>query len=220
MSRTEKQNPVADGNKTNEQAKEPTYTIEGLSRGTNLSVTQKEDRVISLMEDLADTISLIDEKKEQLKLSGRVGTRELNAKLSVIQKAKIRNEIAVLTRIKKDLSSQVKTLSKGLKSFYKKSRQKTTRFNLKFAAKKENYHNKNHPAIEKAITAMVGAMEKDDVKTLNAELVKLNGSNGDVLIMKALLKAPKFLHTKVVANDEARKQYLQHFRNEIKKAKK
>ncbi len=138
-----------------------------------------------------------------------------NNKLTPIAKAKLRNDINEKKEEKKTLKTHISKLSKELMKEYRINAQGITRKSLRISARREKFHKRYGDNIRTSITKMITAFESDDITALQVELSKLDTKEGDALIMKALLKAPRFLHTKVVANADHRILYLQHFRTEL-----
>lgn len=195
--------------------------IEKLSRGADESISKKEDEVLKLMQDSITVVTEIKNKQNQIKNSGKLGPDGLYPTLSLFEKSMLRNEILTLKKLKKNIKSQISSLNKELKAEYKKRRQKNIRGSLRISARQDSYHGRNKSSIEKGISNMVDSMEKDDHDSLVKQLADLvEPKKEEALLMRALLKAPRYLHTKVVANVNARSGYLQHFRSQLKKGKK
>jgi len=203
---------------TSEQNLEATL-VEKLLSGTS-DINNKEAEVLNLMQDLTTVDAEIKNKQNQIKNSGKLGPDGLYPNLSLFKKSMLRNEILTLKKVKKKIKSQISGLNKELKSEYKKRKQKNTRGSLRISARRDSYHGRNKSSIEEAISNMVDSMEKDDHDSLVKQLADLEPKKVEALLMRTLLKAPRHLHTKVVANVNARSGYLQHFRSQLKKGKK
>ena len=151
----------------------------------------------------------------ELKSSGQRNGEGVVIKLSPFEKNVLRREKRNLTDAKKEYKAQISELSKLFSSLDKEEAKKERKASISKSAKKEPYHKQHGGAVKNAIANEVTAMGKGNRDTLKVELAKLDDKGGDALIMKTLMKAPRFLHTRVVANADHRILYLQHFRTEL-----
>jgi|GEM_PF-4452382 len=197
--------------------------LKNLAIGSGSSAKQianAEDQILVLESNLSITASRIAEIEEQLKNSGKFGLNGKTVGLSSFTKKSLYKEKRNLKKAKNNFKAQISELSRLYTALNKIDAKKDRRVSTHTSAKKESYHKQHGEAVKSAITQEIAAMGEQALAALVLNLSKLNSKEGDALIMKTLLKAPRFLHTKVVANKEARGGYLQFFRNELGVTKK
>ena len=213
---TAQQNETAQKNQTtgnNPDNFQPSYddnkNVTKLSKTTvyRKDLSAKEEKLAALMSDLLSCEEDINKMQTSVTSS--------NSNLTPIAKEKIRNDIRMEKSEKKILKAQISRLSKELKKEYKRNAQSLARKSLSISARKESFHKRYGSAVRIAITKAIAAIEKGNLDALKSELANLSEKDADTLLMKTLLKAPRHLHTKVVANKDAREGYLQHFRDEL-----
>ena len=164
------------------------------------------------LDRLGDEIVLADKEitslKKHSKSSGKLG----KSKLSRSQAAKNRNKVLQLEKIKRELQNRFSILDNKLYTVYKTEEKSNARKGIRKAAKKDDYHKRNSESIKTNLSKYVTGFEKGVAPILKADFAELKAENGDAFLMKKLLKAPNNLHTKVVANQTYRKEYLGHFK--------
>jgi hypothetical protein len=179
-----------------------------------------EDRLV----DSYAILDLVDEaiavKQEALRSSGKFTISGQSDRLNGFQKTKLRNEVRNLITTRKQIKKEISQIEKALTGSFRKDNNRIVKASVRNSAKKSSYHKRYNGAIKKAITKTVNAFSNDKVVALKSEVAKSDPIKGDAIMMQALLKAPRHLQTKVIANPDARKLYLQHFRNELKVGKK
>ncbi len=217
----EKQNETALKNQisgTNPENPQP-YN-DDIKNVTKLSETVVATTYLSVKEnDLAIKMSKVIACEEAInKMYASITSSNNN--LTPIAKAKLRNDINEKKEEKKTLKALISKLSKELKKEYQKNASGFTKKSLRISARKESYQKRYGNSIQNAISKMISALDSDNLTALKAELAKLSEKAGNALVMKVLLKAPRHLHTKVVANTVAREEYLQFFRSELGATKK
>jgi hypothetical protein len=173
---------------------------------------EKERELAEKMERLTAIKEMIEEKKRNISSS--------ESKLTSIAKAKLRFEITEHKVEVKSLKSDISKLSRELKAKYSDYKNGVSRKSIRIAAKKDSYHSKNAESIKNALNNYVVSMSEKQREYLKTEIEKTSGAKADTVVMRALLKAPRHLHTKVVANANARKGYFQHFRTGLGSTKK
>lgn len=187
------------------------------------SFAKNADSIEVQLEDLYsasdDIEAAIEEKTTYLKSSGRFKISGKMQKLSGFQKTKVRNEIRNLKKSLKIIRKDISQLEGSLTSSFQRDTNRIVRSNLRISAKRSSYHNRYNTNVKAAITKLVNGLSGEELKTLKANVGKSDSKKGDTLMMQALIKAPRNLLTKVAANPDARKEYMQHFRNELKVGK-
>ena len=189
-----------------------------LEKGSGTSAEQIsaiETRIPLLESKLSSVEASITAKVDELKNDDEIQDDGETLRLSPFKKKTMAKQKRYLKKAKKKLKSQISQLKKLYSSLLKDEARKERKVSISKTAKKEVYHKQHGGAINNAITNTVTAMEEGNRATLKVEVSKLDAKEGDALIMKTLVKAPRFLHTKVVANAENRILYLQHFRSEL-----
>ena len=163
-----------------------------------------------------DIEAAIEEKTDFLNSSGKFRVSGKRAKLSGFQKTKVRNEIRNLKKSLKIIKKDISGLEGNLTSSFQRDTNRIVRGNVRLSAKKGSYHNRFGGNVKTAITKLVAGLSSEELKTLKTNVTKSDSKKGDSFMLQALIKAPRNLLTKVAANSDARKEYMQHFRNELK----
>ena len=166
-----------------------------------------------------DIEAAIEEKSEYLNSSGKFRITGRRGKLSGFQKTKVRNELRNLKKSLKIIKKDISGLEGSLNSSFQRDTNRIVRGNVRISAKRSSYHNRFSGNVKTAITKLVAGLSSEELKTLKTNVTKLEFKKGDAIMMQALIKAPRHLLTKVAANSDARKLYMQHFRNELKVGK-
>jgi len=166
-----------------------------------------------------DIEEAIEEKTEYLNSSGKFKISGKRKRLSGFQKTKVRNEIRNLKKSRQIIKRDISKLERSLTSSFQRDTNRIVRSNVRMSAKRDSYHNRYSVNIKAAITKLVKGLSAEELKTLKANIAKSDSKKGDAFMMQALIKAPRNLLTKVAANPDARKSYMQHFRNELKVGK-
>ena len=167
----------------------------------------------------SDIESAIEEKTEYLNSSGKFKISGKRKRLSGFQKTKVRNEIRNLKKSRQIIKRDISKLERSLTSSFQRDTNRIVRSNVRMSAKRSSYHNRYSGNIKAAITKLINELSVEELKTLKANVAKSDSKKGDAFMMQALIKAPRNLLTKVAANPDARKIYMQHFRNELKVGK-
>ena len=166
-----------------------------------------------------DIEAAIEEKTEYLNSSGKFSISGKRKRLSGFQKTKVRNEIRNLKKSLKIIRKDISQLEGSLTSSFQRDTNRIVRGNVRISAKRSSYHNQYSTNVKAAITKLVNGLSGEELKTLKTNVGKSDSKKGDAFMMQALIKAPRNLLTKVAANPDARKEYMQHFRTELKVGK-
>ncbi|MCB0747401.1 MAG: hypothetical protein H6611_06825 [Ignavibacteriales bacterium] len=177
------------------------------------SVEVQLEEFYSASEDIE---AAIEEKTEFLNSSGKFRITGRRGKLNGFQKTKVRNELRNLKKSLKIIKKDISRLEGSLSSSFQRDTNRIIRGNVRVSAKRNSYHNRFAGNIKTSITKVVAGLSSEELKTLKTNVAKLDFKKGDAIMMQALIQAPRHLLTKVAANSEARKLYMQHFRNELK----
>lgn len=187
-----------------------------LSKNSGSDEIQLEE----LYSALDDVESAIDEKNSNLFSSGKFSVSGIKIKLSGFQKTKIRNEIRNLKKSREILKKNISQIERNLTSSFQRDTFRIVRSNVRSSARKSSYHTRFGVSIKTAISKVISGLSGEELKALKTKVEQPDLKKGDAFIMQTLLKAPRHLLTKVAANPEARIQYLQYFRDELKAGKK
>lgn len=136
-------------------------------------------------------------------------------KLTSFARKRLNTEVKELKEGVKAIQSEIRRIEKLLTSIYRGIDDKISRSNVKKAAKNESYHERYGKSIKDRLDTFLTKMPDEKVMQLKAELPKAEFKAGNAMMMKALVSAPRFLHTRVVSNPTAREEYLSHFRGKL-----
>lgn len=154
-------------------------------------------------------------EKAYLQSSGKLDENGKKNKLSGLDMDLSRNKISNLKESKKSVMKDISRLKNELSGSLNKDTNRIKKANLRKSAKKDSYQKQHGSSIEAAIDKTVDGFSDEKVATLKAEVAKADTKEGNALMMKALVNVPRFLHTRVVSNPEARERYMQHFRSKL-----
>lgn len=227
----EKQNDTASPNEktgTNPENKTPKnddVTPDGIPLALLqdvVSPTQQRDfeEVESSLMTLDSLEDAIKAKKAALASSGKVVGSKKADKLSPLQKTHIRAEIRGLNSSRKQIKQRIAELSHSVSSVHRLVAQRERRVSLRRTTSKSSYHTQHGVAVKTAIKKFVAGMDPLAIAALKAKLAKPGPKGADYVLLHSLLKAPRNLFTRVAANEDARVDYLQHFRSELGATKK
>ncbi len=110
---------------------------------------------------------------------------------------------------------KIKLLQNDLTDIYTIIDRAETRARVRKAAKFDSYHERYSESIEKQIEETIENMDDAKLRTLKAEVTKVEFKTGNALMAKALINTPRYLHTRVVSNPEAMDRYMQYFRGKL-----
>jgi hypothetical protein len=185
----------------------------------SLNATALEERLEIRYTIIGEIESAIEEKSQLLKSSGKLSANGMRITLNGFKKTKLRNEVRNLKKTRDVVKGECRKLEKDLTSSYRKDSSRIDRSKVRNNAKKDSYHNRHGEAIQKAIQGTANGFSSEKLSSLKVDVAKADQQKGDAILMQALLKAPRHLQTRVVANEEARKGYLEYFRQLLKSGK-
>lgn len=163
--------------------------------------------------------SKITELEEQIRRSKLADSNGEKIRLTSLQKSKIRRDLKKVKDERANLLAEQRRIAKKLKQIYKHQEDIITRSNIKAAAFKDKYHNRFSENIYKAITEFIKSLNEDITKKYKASLTRINMEEKERLVISFCLRAPRFLVTKMTANEEWKKSYINHFITELNKIK-
>lgn len=178
-----------------------------------------EDEYGNISNHIDKLNSKITEIEEQIRRSKLADSNGEKIRLTSLQKSKIRRDLKKVKDERANLLAEQRRIAKKLKEIYKHQEDIITRSNIKAAAFKDKYHNRFSANILKGITEYIQSLHSDISKRYKASLTKINMEEKERLVISYCSKAPRFLVTKMTANEEWKKTYIQHFINEINKTK-
>lgn len=135
--------------------------------------------------------------------------------MTAFAKKQLKHKISRKKSAIKACDEKIKFLENDLMEIYTAIERADSRNRIRKAAKFDSYHERYSESIEKQIEETIENMDEVKLKTLKAEVLKAEFKVGNAMMAKALIKAPRFLHTRVVSNPVAMDKYMQHFRGKL-----
>ncbi len=187
------------------------------SKSDEQKILEAEYENLSMhIEILNSKTTELEEKLRRSKLPNGAGEK---IHLSSVEKSRISKDLKKLKDEKRKLKRSQRSLALKLKDLYKHEKDVITRANVKVAAQMEKYHNRFSANILSGITEYIQSLNSEISKRYKASLTRINMEEKERLVISYCSKAPRFLVTKMTANEEWKKTYIQHFINEINKTK-
>ena len=178
-----------------------------------------EEKHKTLTDNIASLESEISAKQALLDKAKMPDSHGKTVSLTTVEKSRIKMEIKVAGDAKKKLEKLQREVAQKLKDIYKHQNDLITRANVRVAAQNDKYHNRFSENIYKAITEFIKSLKEDITKKYKASLTRINMEEKERLVISFCLKAPRFLVTKMTANEEWKKSYINHFITELNKIK-
>lgn len=186
------------------------------SNEKKIELEKQRESILNQIGLLEDSIKELSTELGSLNKTNKEGKIE---KLSIAEKTLKTAELAVLKDRRDKLQNELSEVEEKLINLMKYYKKIIDRSKVRARAMMESYHNRYNEDIKKAISKFIASVDSEVLQLFVDKLSKAPRIEKERIALTFCGKAPKFLDTRISANQEWKKKYMKYFFEELNKIK-